>query len=198
MAGRKKVTRREKSAANKAAHAAARLAVPLGGGFDDFDLPACPWVSGEGPNEQVIGIILDTIAETGASLHSFRRKDPSYPSAATLCHWMTADPELEKRYARAAEVGAAAEAEEARRVACGLHRPEHERDEQGAVQRDRLTVDQIKWDVGKKAPKKYGDRVKLEHEGEIKTSVKLDLTGLSEEQLETALAIAQQVRVEET
>ncbi len=46
------------------------------------------------------------------------------------------------------------------------------------VQRSRLRIDTRKWLAGKLKPKKYGDRINLDHAGEIKTVVKvIDLSG---------------------
>jgi hypothetical protein len=36
-----------------------------------------------------------------------------------------------------------------------------------AVNRDRLKVDSLKWMLGKMLPKKYGDKVEMEHTGGV-------------------------------
>lgn len=50
----------------------------------------------------------------------------------------------------------------------------------------RLQIDSRRWMLGKMAPKRYGDRVELEHSGEVKTNHDFDLSKLSHEEL-TAL-----------
>lgn len=47
-----------------------------------------------------------------------------------------------------------------------------------AVQRSRLKIETRKWMLGKMRPKKYGERVEIEHSGEIKDGI--DYTKLSD------------------
>lgn len=51
------------------------------------------------------------------------------------------------------------------------------------IEHRRLQIDARKWALGKMAPKKYGDRVELEHSGEVKTGGDFDLSKLSIQEL---------------
>lgn len=191
----RKMTRREKSAANKAAHAEARKEIPLGTVpiEDHFELPPCPWTKGEGPTEAVVAIILEAIANHPlASLHAIHRKDPAYPAPGTWCDWVARDTELRERYARAREMQADAFAEQEAVVTAGLHRKAAERDTQGAIQRDKLRSDGMRWAAGHLNPRRYRPSVKLEHEGEVKLPVQVDLSKLSSERLEQLLEISRE------
>ncbi len=200
MAARKKAgrkeTRRERSARNKREWAEGRKTIPLSSTNDDFLLPPCPWQPGDGPTAAVVDIMLEAIAVHAASLQSIHRKDPTYPSAATFCMWVADDPHLAERYARARDSRADVMAEEAGIVAAGAHRPARQRDKAGAVMRDKLHADQIRWHLSKMSAR-YGDKVKVEHEGAVKHEVQLDLSKLSEQQLEQALELAKQVAPED-
>lgn len=57
------------------------------------------------------------------------------------------------------------------------------------IEHRRLQVETRKWMLGKMAPKKYGDRVELEHSGEVKTSDSADLSKLSLDELSTLRAL---------
>lgn len=51
------------------------------------------------------------------------------------------------------------------------------------VEHRRMQIDARRWMLGKMAPKKYGDRLDLEHSGAVKTSSDFDLSKLSPEDL---------------
>lgn len=57
------------------------------------------------------------------------------------------------------------------------------------IEHRRLQVETRKWMLGKMAPKKYGDRVELEHSGEVRGGSHPDLSKLSDEQLEQYIAM---------
>lgn len=52
------------------------------------------------------------------------------------------------------------------------------------VQRDKLIAETIKWQAGKLKPKTYGDKLDITTQGEKITNNPIDLTNLSDEELE--------------
>jgi hypothetical protein len=70
----------------------------------------------------------------------------------------------------------------------GAHRVDHDH-----VSRSRLRVDSRKWLLSKLAPKKYGDRVGLEHYGPgggpIETKATIDISAATDEQLRALSSI---------
>jgi hypothetical protein len=93
------------------------------------------------------------------------------PAKSTVTGWVLADHEgFAAQYARAREAQAEHYAEEIVQIA----------DTEADPQRARVRVDARKWTASKLLPKRYGDRVELEHSGSIQT--------VSDEQLEKRLA----------
>ncbi len=98
--------------------------------------------------------VLDLIAD-GLSVRAICRQD-DMPGRQTLYRWIADDKDFGNRYARA-------------------RRAEYMFDEiieiadnsNGEVNRDRLRVDARKWKLSKMQPKKYGDRLDLNHGGDI-------------------------------
>jgi hypothetical protein len=111
----------------------------------------------------------------GESLRSICR-DKNMPHAATVCRWL-ADKryaDFREQYALAREMQADMLADETLEIADDARNDWMERegkDDAGwqangeNIQRSRLRVDQRKWYAGKLAPKKYGDKIELEHTG---------------------------------
>jgi hypothetical protein len=99
--------------------------------------------------------LCDRIAE-GRSLRSVC-SDADMPAKKSVFQWLATNPALSDQYARACEERAEYLAELA------LIEANNESTESGAVARDRLKVDTIKWFASKLAPKKYGDRSQVDH-----------------------------------
>jgi len=96
---------------------------------------------------------------TGASLRETCRKDDIPVAPQTVLDRVTENESFARRYARAREIGFAQQFEEMREIA---------RDclpNNGDVQKAKLEVDVIKWQLSKMLPGTYGDRVNLEHTG---------------------------------
>ena len=66
------------------------------------------------------------------------------------------------------------------------------------IEHRRLQIDARKWVLGKMAPKKYGDKVELEHSGEIKSGEKVDLSKLSIEELRVMKDLRAKIAVDES
>ena len=101
--------------------------------------------------------------------------EASMPDKSTVLRWLADDRKAAFRdqYARAREMRADALFDEALEIADdtsddwittegGKRVLDHEH-----VQRSRLRVDTRKWAAGKLAPKRYGDKLGLEHSGEV-------------------------------
>lgn len=90
-------------------------------------------------------------------------KGLNMPSFATLLTWIEEDEVKLKQYTRAKEESADTDADNVTNIA--------ERVLEGEIDPSagRVAMDAYKWSSGKKKPKKYGDKLELEHRGEIKT-----------------------------
>lgn len=116
--------------------------------------------------------VLDLIAE-GLSLRQIEAID-GMPNKSTVISWVASDTEFHKRYARAKEMQAEVYAEEIIDIADDARNDWMERldkEEKGIgwqlngehVQRSRLRIESRKWLMGKLKPKKYGDKVDVNH-----------------------------------
>lgn len=117
-------------------------------------------------------------------------RDDFMPAMGTVLRWVGEKPEFRDQYARAREIQAESHADEIVTIADGDKFAEPDA---VGVARDRLRVDARKWVASKLLPKKYGDKVVNEHSGPdgkpIQTESKLDLSGLTTEQLRALASI---------
>ena len=127
--------------------------------------------------EQILALVDD-----GKSLRQ-ACKEIDFPRK-TFEGWLEADEELSAQYARARENRAEKIFEEILTIA---DRPAPTTDsgatDSGDVQHRRLQIDARRWMLGKMSPKKYGDKIDLEHSGSVKTYSDFDLSKLSTEEL---------------
>lgn len=121
--------------------------------------------------------VVDTICERIADGESLRSicSDADMPSNSAVMKWLAAKPAFVEQYARARAMQADAIFDEILDIADdGRNDWMEKRDEEGgnlgwkengeAMQRSRLRIDARKWMAGKMAPKKYGDKVAIEHD----------------------------------
>jgi len=97
--------------------------------------------------------------ESGESVRSIC-KDKSMPGRTTINTWLRT-PEMKdfrNQYESSTEIGLAQAFEELDEIA---------KDESIDVMRARLIIDTRKWSLSKQLPKKYGEKVGIEHSGEI-------------------------------
>lgn len=80
------------------------------------------------------------------------------PSLVTVMKWLRTSEEFAKQYAHARTEQAETFADEIQDIADNTT---------GDYQRDRLRVDTRKWIASKLKPKKYGDKVDVEHSGSV-------------------------------
>ena len=92
----------------------------------------------------------------GNSLRSVCARD-DMPSHTTIYTWLTQHPEFLEQYARAKDDSADADADKIEHIA--------EMVLEGKVdpQAGRVAMDAYKWTAGKKRPRKYGDKIQLDH-----------------------------------
>lgn len=127
--------------------------------------------------------------ENGESLNKIV-KEKGTPASETVYKWIDSDEEKAKKYARATEKRAESIFEEIIQISdTPIEGVVIETDDNGRTKEKkgdmlghrRLQIDARKWMLSKMMPKKYGDRVELEHSGEVKT----DLSKLSTDELIT-------------
>lgn len=100
----------------------------------------------------------------GRSLRSICN-DEDVPVASTVCRWLSANEEFRKQYAHARELQADALFDETLYISDG------NANDAVDVQRARLRVDTRKWMASKLAPKRYGDKLDLNHSGDLQVFV---------------------------
>lgn len=126
--------------------------------------------------------IADAICERLSDAQSLRSicLDDDMPSQTTVFRWLSDErySAFREQYVRAREAQADAIFDEILDIADDASNDWMARrdEEDGAagwqlngehVQRSRLRIDARKWMAGKLAPKKYGEKLELEHSGEI-------------------------------
>lgn len=118
--------------------------------------------------EEMADRICEGIIE-GAALYRLCEQD-EFPGERTVYQWLDAQPSFAQKYARARELQQDREADKVVVIA----------DEAKDANIARLQIDARKWRASKLAPKKYGDKLDLNHSGSIDR--------LTDEQLDTRLA----------
>lgn len=116
-------------------------------------------------------IICRFIAE-GLSLRQIAKHHLGFSGKSAITEWIRDDPEFAARYARAKEAQADHFAEELLEIADDATNDWVEREGKTLVDyeninRSKLRVDTRKWLMAKMLPRKYGDRLELEHSGEL-------------------------------
>jgi hypothetical protein len=97
------------------------------------------------------------------------------PSESLVRKWVMQDEDFGAQYARAREAGMEALADEILQIADSQEGDVFVKEDgteivnHDAIQRAKLRVDTRKWIMSKIAPKKYGDRLDLNHSGSIDT-----------------------------
>jgi hypothetical protein len=124
--------------------------------------------------------IADEICEhliEGMSLRSICLAD-NMPSAGTVCRWLAAGPDFREQYERARDAQADTLADEMLDIADDGSNDWMERkdaDDQSigwrengeAIGRSKIRIDTRKWIASKLKPKKYGDKLDVEHGGKV-------------------------------
>lgn len=128
----------------------------------------------------------DTICERIADGESLRSicNGEDMPNKATVFRWLAAHDLFRDQYARARETQADALFDEILAIADTPQIGEKRKiKEDGGVEvstgdmieHRRLQVDARKWMAGKLRPKKYGDKIDVEHSGQLQTVTRIEL-----------------------
>lgn len=143
----------------------------------------------------LFSMICDRISQ-GESLRAVCR-DPEMPAKSTVLRWLREKPELRDQYTNARDDLMEYWASDILEIADdgtldtmpGLNKfgDEVMVSNHANVQRDRLRVQARQWLLSKLAPRVYGDRLEVEHGGEI--SHKVDITTLSAREKMRRLAL---------
>ncbi|MBK9075523.1 MAG: hypothetical protein IPL77_11205 [Flavobacteriales bacterium] len=124
--------------------------------------------------------ILEAIPSAPPTLGLRKICEDAGVKAPTFLLWVDQDKDLAERYARAmafrveADVDRINEISMAPAVTVSTEFSEHV--DAGDVALRRLQIDSLKWLAAKRLPKKYGDKVGLEHSGGVGMSFSVDLT----------------------
>jgi hypothetical protein len=124
--------------------------------------------------EEVADIICERIAD-GESLKAIC-EDPAMPSKATVFKWLSEQPTFSDKYALAREAQSDALFDDILSIADDGRNDWMQKNfgeetrwvENGeAIRRSQLRIDARKWMASKLKPKKYGERLDLNHSGSI-------------------------------
>ncbi len=114
-------------------------------------------------------IICEELSTTEVSLHKLCREFPEIPSISVVMVWLSEDATFQERYARAREKQADIHADSLLEIA----------DTEEDPNRARVRIDARKWAAGKRAPQKYGDKLTIDGDMNMR---------LSDDQLESRLS----------
>ena len=110
----------------------------------------------------------------GESLRAICASAPKFPAVSTICGWVLDDREgFADQYARARKLQAELLADELFGIADDgsndtyTDKDGNVRANQDVINRSRLRVDTRKWYLSKVLPKIYGDKLDLNHSGEL-------------------------------
>jgi len=87
------------------------------------------------------------------------------PAVGTVLRWVAEKDEFKEQYVRAREIQAETHADDIVTIADGSSLGGEEK--VALTARDRLRVDARKWVAAKLLPKKYGDKIDVEHSGSV-------------------------------
>jgi len=125
--------------------------------------------------------IADKICERIAEGEGLRRivLDDGMPSEKTVYRWLRENADFRQQYAGAREDQAEHFLDEIMEIADDASRDTVDTDSGEVantewIQRAKLRVDARKWAMSKLAPKKYGDKIGIEHSGQIELASALE------------------------
>jgi hypothetical protein len=133
--------------------------------------------------DELADAIADRLIE-GESLRAICR-DPAMPSCGTVMRWVGENEKFREHYTRAREIQADVLFDEMLEIADDSSgdwvdkvnskgEVIGKRVDNEAVQRSKLRLDTRKWHAAKTRPKKYGEKLSLDHSGEVKSNVDVD------------------------
>jgi hypothetical protein len=113
-------------------------------------------------DKAVIFPVLCSLVSMGGNLDSIC-KEPGMPAHSTVIQWMLDDATFSEDYARARDARADARSDRIDGYVVKMLKGEID------PQQCRVAIDAEKWQAGKEQPKRYGDKLDLNHSGEVKT-----------------------------
>ena len=113
--------------------------------------------------EEMADKICDLVAG-GSNLTKIGQMD-DMPSRKTIYKWKRENEAFGNNYARARDTRADARADRIDAIVDKVESDELPSD------RARVMIDAIKWMAGKEAPKRYGDKVEVEHSGNVEVKL---------------------------
>lgn len=119
--------------------------------------------------ETLKAVVCERIASKGESLRKICQSE-GMPAASTVFLWLAQDETFSEQYARAREVQADAMFDEILEIADQYDNPQEKLDTDH-INRAKLRIDTRKWAVSKMAPKKYGEKLDLNHAGSVDSNV---------------------------
>jgi hypothetical protein len=105
------------------------------------------------------------IASSNRGIKPLCEKNPHWPSHSTIRKWIFENKEFSDKYELAKQEQADFISDEILEIADHTEEDHTAFIGSNVVQRDRLRIDARKWIASKLKPKKYGDRLDLNHEG---------------------------------
>lgn len=125
--------------------------------------------------EQAITTVLESLA-TGESLRKSAAKANIPPSTFLL--WVEESEELSEQYMRARARGVEVEFDRLQEIV-EEKPPQNDNGmtDTGWIAWKRLQVDTFKWQLSKKRPERYGDKIDVKHSGNVGLNISIDLSG---------------------
>lgn len=105
------------------------------------------------------------LATKPISLASILRRK-GMPSSTEIYEWLQAKPNFAADYARARDRQADTDADEIADIRQKVI------DKVLTPEQGRVAIDSLKWSSGKRAPKRYGDRIINEHDGKLDITIR--------------------------
>lgn len=115
---------------------------------------------------EMVSTICERIA-LGESLRSICRDD-AMPHVSSVIKWLSENPDFSAQYARARESGIDSQADEMHDLEMKVLNGELD------PNAFRAAMDARKWRMARQHPRKYGDRLNLDHSGEMTFNNKSD------------------------
>ena len=128
-------------------------------------------------SEELGAEVCAAVAEHG-SLTKALEAEPNLPCERTIYRWLATNEGFRQSYVRAREVGDEADVAEMRRIAMDKDVPSDQK---------RVMVDVIKWELGRRSPKKWGDKVQTEHSGGVELTHR-EARDLTDDELAAVIA----------
>ena len=110
-------------------------------------------------SDEIADRLCEEIA-AGAALYRLCAENDDLPAERTVYQWLEANASFAQKYTRARERQQDREVDRIVEIA----------DTEEDPQRARVRIDARKWRASKLAPKKYGDKLDLEHSGQVQIS----------------------------